>query len=71
MGSVVFIGGYILIQRIVNTIKKKVEANSLQDDVYIKRTSNLVGKLIFILLFIFLILAVFQVIGFDTAIIMG
>ena len=71
LGSVVFIGGYILIQRIVNTIKKKVEANSLQDDVYIKRTSNLVGKLIFILLFIFLILAVFQVIGFDTAIIMG
>lgn len=66
----VFIAGYICIQRIVSKIKTKVEANSLQDDVYIKRTSNLIGKLLFILLFIFLILAVFQVIGFDTAIIM-
>ncbi len=67
----VFVAGYILIQRIVEKIKKRIEANTLQADIYAKRTSNLVGKFIFIMLIIFLILAVFQVIGFDTAIIMG
>jgi nitrate reductase NapE component len=55
---------------IIGKIKTKIEANSLEEDVYSKRTSNLVGKFVFILLMIFLILAVFQVIGFDTAIIM-
>ena len=65
-----FIIGYIIIQMIIGKIKTKIEANSLEEDVYSKRTSNLVGKFVFILLMIFLILAVFQVIGFDTAIIM-
>jgi hypothetical protein len=51
-------------------MKKRIQANSLEETVYIKRTSELVGKFVFILLMIFLILAVFQVIGFDTAIIM-
>lgn len=66
----VFIAGYILIQRIVNKVRNRIEENSLESDVYSKRTSGLVGKLVFVLLMIFLILSVFQVIGFDTAIIM-
>lgn len=66
----IFIIGYILIQRVVNKIKKRIEENSLEEDVYIKKNSTLVGKIVFVLLMIFLILAVFQVIGFDTAIIM-
>lgn len=66
----VSIAGYILIHLIVNKVKKRVEANSIQEDIYVQRTSNLVGKMIGILLVIFLVLAVFQIIGFDTAIIM-
>ena len=62
--------GYIFIQRIVKKIKTRIEENSLEDNIYTQRTSNLVGKFMFILLMIFLVLAVFQVIGFDTAIIM-
>lgn len=67
----VFIIGYIIIQQIVIRIKRKIEDNSLEADIYIQRTSNLIGKFIFILGIIFLILIMFQVIGFDTAIIMG
>lgn len=70
LGIGVFIAGYIVIQQIVTKIKSRIEENSLQEDIYAKRTSNLVGKFVFILLIIFLVLAVFQVIGFDTAIIM-
>lgn len=66
----VFVIGYIGSKRLVNKIKKRIEWNNLQEDVYAKRTSNLVGKFVFILLMIFLVLATFQVIGFDTAIIM-
>jgi len=66
----VFIVGYGIIQWIVKKMKTRIQANSLEETVYIKRTSELVGKFVFILLMIFLILAVFQVIGFDTAIIM-
>lgn len=66
----VFIIGYIIIQQIVKRVKKRIEENSLESSVYIERTSNLVGKFVFILLMIFLVLAVFQVIWFDTAIIM-
>jgi len=66
----IFIIGYIIIQRIIKKIKTRIEENSLEADIYIKRTSSLVGKFVFVLLIIFLILAVFQVIGFDTAIIM-
>lgn len=66
----IFVIGYIIIQQIVKRIRKRIEDNSLEETIYIKRTSWLVGKFIFILLMIFLILAVFQIIGFDTAIIM-
>ncbi|HMS91842.1 MAG TPA: mechanosensitive ion channel [Candidatus Absconditabacterales bacterium] len=71
LGIGVFSIGYICIQRIVKKIRKRIEENSLEEDIYIKRTSNLIGKFMFILLMIFLVLAIFQVIGFDTAIIMG
>jgi len=67
----IFIVGYITIQWIVKKIKTRIETNNLEETIYIKRTSGLVGKFIFIFLMIFLILAVFQVIWFDTAIIMG
>ena len=66
----IFIIGYIIIQLIVKKIRTRIETNSLEENIYIKRTSGLVGKFVFILLMIFLVLAVFQVIGFDTAIIM-
>lgn len=66
----VFVAGYILIQWVVAKIRKRIEANSLEETVYIKRTSGLIGKFVFILLIIFLTLAVFQIIGFDTALIM-
>lgn len=70
LAIVISIIGYMFIQRIVKKIKIRIEENSLEENIYIQRTSNLVGKFMFILLMIFLILAVFQIIGFDTAIIM-
>ena len=66
----VFILGYAIIKRIIKKVKKRIGENSLEDDVYIQRNNNLIGKFIFVLLMIFLILVVFQVIGFDTIIIM-
>lgn len=66
----VSIAWYLFIRFIVKKVKQRVEANSIQENIYIQRTSNLVGKMIGILLIIFLVLAVFQIIGFDTAIIM-
>ncbi len=66
----IFLIGYRIIKIITNKIKQKIEANSLQHTTYTQNTSDLVGKFIGILLMIFLVLAVFQVIGFDTAIIM-
>lgn len=70
LAIVIFVAGYIIIQWIVAKIKKRIEANSLEETVYIKRTSGLMGKFVAILLMIFLTLAVFQIIGFDTALIM-
>ena len=70
LAIVIFVAGYIIIQWIVAKIKKRIAANSLEETVYIKRTSGLIGKFVLILLMIFLTLAVFQIIGFDTALIM-
>jgi len=66
----VFVIGYRIIQIIIKKIKQRIEENSLHHTTYTQNTSELVGKFIGILLMIFLVLAVFQVIGFDTAIIM-
>jgi hypothetical protein len=58
----IFFIGYILIQWIVKRIRTRIEENSLEADIYTQRNSHLVGKMMFILLMIFLILAIFQVI---------
>jgi len=55
---------------IAKKIKKNIENNSLQEDNYTQNTANLITKFVSILLMIFLILAIFQIIWFDTAIIM-
>ena len=70
LSVVISIAGYIAIKRIVNKVQTRIEANSLEQDTYIKKTSNLIGKIVFIVLIIFLVLILFQVIGFDTALIM-
>jgi len=66
----VFAGFMIIIKIIVKKVKDRVQANSLQEDIYSKKLANLAGSMLYILLMIFNILAVFQVIGFDTALIM-
>ncbi len=67
----VFFAIYSISKIIIKKIREKITANSLQDDIYTQKISKLSGQIIFIFLMIFNILAVFQVIGFDTAIIMG
>ena len=66
----VFIAFLVVIKTVVAKVKKRIESNSLQEDVYSKKVAKLAGSMLFILLMIFNILAVFQVIGFDTALIM-
>jgi small-conductance mechanosensitive channel len=67
----VFFAIYSISKIIIKKIREKITANSLQDDIYTQKISKLSGQIIFIFLMIFNILAVFQVIGFNTAIIMG
>ena len=55
---------------VVAKVKKRIQENSLQEDMYSKRIADLAGSMLFILLMIFNILAVFEIIGFDTALIM-
>lgn len=66
----VFIVFLTIIKTVVNKVKTRIQANSLQEDIYSKKIANLAGSMLYILLMIFNILAVFQVIGFDTALIM-
>lgn len=66
----VFIAFLIVIKTVVAKVKKRIQENSLQEDMYSKRIADLAGSMLFILLMIFNILAVFEVIGFDTALIM-
>jgi len=70
LGALVFVVFYIASKKIVAKVRHRIESNSLQSDVYAKRISQLVGSVIFILLMIFTILAVFQVIGFEVALLM-
>ncbi|MCX6825328.1 MAG: mechanosensitive ion channel family protein [candidate division SR1 bacterium] len=67
----VFVVFLIVIKMVVKQVRAKIEKNSLQEDIYSKRIANLAGSMLFILLMIFDILVVFQVIGFDVALIMG
>lgn len=57
-------------KRIVAKIRHRIESYSLQTTEYSQRISKLVGNVVFILLMIFTVLAVFQVIGFDVALLM-
>lgn len=66
----VFILIYIIIKYIINKVKNKIEWESLISDDYSKKNSKLVGSILFILLMIFNILATFEIIWFNTAIIM-
>ena len=69
-GIVAFIVIYFIIKYIVQRVKTKMEWDSLIPDAYAKKNSKLVGGIIFILLMIFNILATFEIIWFDVAIIM-
>ena len=66
----VFITFLIVIKTVVAKVKKRIQENSLQEDIYSKKVANLAGSMLYVLLMIFNILAVFQVIGFDVALIM-
>ncbi len=66
----IFIALYITIKYIVNKVKRKIEWESLIADEYAKKNSKLVWSMLFILLMIFNVLATFEIIWFDTAIIM-
>jgi small-conductance mechanosensitive channel len=69
-GIIAFVVIYFIIRYIVQRVKTKIEGDSLIPDMYAKKNSKLVGSILFIILMIFNILATFEIIGFDVAIIM-
>ena len=58
----VFIAFLLVIKTVVTKVKTRIQENSLQEDVYSKKVAKLAGSMLYILLMIFNILAVFQVI---------
>lgn len=58
----VFIVFLIIIKKVVARVKQRIQDNSLQEDVYSKKMANLAGSMLYILLMIFNILAIFQII---------
>lgn len=66
----VFVVIYIIIKYLVHRVKRQIEGDSLIPDIYAKKNSKLVGSILFIILMIFNVLATFEIIGFDVAIIM-
>jgi len=66
----VFFAGYFVIQLLVKRVKQRILDNALYEDIYTQKLSELVGSIVFIGLIIFDVLAVFQVIGFDVALLM-
>lgn len=66
----VFVVIYYLIKFLTKKAEEKIESNVLQPDIYSKKISALAGNIIYIVLMIFNVLAVFQIIGFDMAILM-
>ncbi len=66
----VFIAFLVVIKQVVARIEQKMQENSIEEDIYNKKVAQLAGSMVYILLMIFNILAVFQVIGFDVALIM-
>ena len=68
---VVFFIIYLIIKRIIRKVRQRMESNSLVANVYAQKNSNLVGNVLFVILMIFNVLATFEIIWFDVAIIMG
>lgn len=66
----VFLVIYFISKLIVQKIRKRVTDNSLQTEWYTDKIAKLTGNIARVFLLIFNILAVFQIIGFDTALIM-
>ena len=72
IAAAIFIVLYIIIQRIINKVKSKIEENDLQsNNEYSKKLSWLVWKVLFILWMIFNVLIIFQVIWVDVALLMA
>ena len=66
----VFLVIYFIIKWIVRKVRNRIESDDSQSMEYKQKLSKLVGNIIFVILMIFDVLAVFQVIWFDVAIIM-
>ena len=67
----VFLAIYLVSKIIVQKVRKRIEDNSLQTEGYTEKISKVSGNVVRVALLVFNILAVFQIIGFDTALIMG
>lgn len=66
----VFLVIYFISKLIVQKIRKRITDNSLQTEWYTSKIAKLTGNIARVFLLIFNILAIFQIIGFDTALIM-
>lgn len=66
----VFLVIYIISKIVVQKIRKRIIDNSLQTEGYTEKVAKLSGNVVRVFLLVFNILAVFQIIGFDTALIM-
>lgn len=66
----VFLVIYFISKLIVQKIRKRIIDNSLQTEWYTDKIAKLTGNIARVFLLIFNILAIFQIIGFDTALIM-
>lgn len=67
----VFVVIYIIGKIVVGKTKQRIRDNTINEDIYTTKISNLVGNIVMTAFIIFDILAVFQVIWFDVAILMG
>lgn len=68
----IFVVVYIITQRFINKIKKRIQENDLQtNSEYSKKLANLIWKILFIIAMIFNVLIIFEVIGIDVALLMA
>ncbi|MCX6823080.1 MAG: mechanosensitive ion channel family protein [candidate division SR1 bacterium] len=67
----VFLVIYFISNYIVQRVRKRIIDNSLQTEGYTEKIAKLSGNIVRVFFLVFNILAVFQIIGFDTALIMG
>ena len=66
----VFLVIYFISNYIVQKVRKRIIDNSLQTEWYTEKIAKLSGNIVRVFLLVFNILAIFQIIGFDTALIM-